>query len=34
MSGCVKAFDETKLMSFSITENDVLEKYGYIWRKI
>lgn len=27
-------FDETKLMSFCITENNVLEKYGSNWRKI
>ena len=26
--------DETELMSFCITENDVLEKFGSIWRKI
>ena len=30
----VKAFDETKSISFPITEIDILEKYKYIQRKI
>ena len=30
----VKAFVETKLISFPITEIDILEKYEYIRRKI
>lgn len=27
-------FKEIKLLSFLITENNVLEKYGFIWKKI
>ena len=29
-----KAFDETKYMSFLIKDNELLEKYNEIWKKL
>ena len=34
MSACRKDFDETKYMSFSIKNNELLKKYNEIWKKV
>ena len=34
MIGFVKCFDNNKTMSFKITDNNLLEKYTEIWRRV
>ena len=34
MSAYRRDFDETKCMSFLIKDNELLEKYNEIWRKV
>ena len=34
MTGYVKCFDNNKAMSFKVTDNNLLEKYTEIWRKV
>ena len=34
MSACRKDFDETKYISFSIKNNELLKKYNEIWKKV
>ena len=29
-----KCFDDNKTMSFKVTDNNLLEKYGEIWRRV
>ena len=34
MTGYVKCFDNNKTMSFKVTDNNLLEKYTEIWRRV
>ena len=34
MSAYRKGFDETKYISFSIKDNELLEKYNEVWEKV
>ena len=34
MIGYVKCFDNNKTMSFKVTDNNLLEKYTEIWRRV
>ena len=34
MIGFIKCFDSTKIMSFKVSDKNLLKKYNKIWKKI